>query len=104
MTIIIIYVSMIVVMSVIEWLLFFFDKTNSRSDGTDTFRVPERVLLGMATLGGGVGGIIGILLHRHKTRQAHMKIPIFIAGILQLLMIGALFLVKYKLAGGSHEL
>ena len=33
-------------------------------------RVPETTLLALAVLGGSVGGILGMLLFRHKTRKA----------------------------------
>ena len=33
-------------------------------------RVPERTLLALAVLGGSVGGMLGMLLFRHKTRHA----------------------------------
>ena len=32
-------------------------------------RVPETTLLALAVLGGSVGGILGMLLFRHKTRK-----------------------------------
>lgn len=38
-------------------------------------RVPERTLLSLAVLGGSVGGILGMLLFRHKTRK-----PAFFVG------------------------
>ena len=34
------------------------------------WRVPERVLLSLSFFGGAVGGILGMLLFRHKTRKA----------------------------------
>ena len=33
-------------------------------------RVPEKTLLALAVLGGGVGGMLGMLVFRHKTRHA----------------------------------
>ena len=33
-------------------------------------RVPERTLLALAVLGGSVGGMLGMLVFRHKTRHA----------------------------------
>ena len=38
-------------------------------------RVPETTLLALAVLGGSVGGILGMLLFRHKTRK-----PAFFIG------------------------
>jgi len=54
------------------------------------WRIPEAVLLGSALLGGSLGGTLGMLLFRHKTRH-----PLFSIGlpVLLLLQFGiALFL------------
>ena len=32
-------------------------------------RIPESTLLGMAVIGGGAGGLLGMLLFRHKTHK-----------------------------------
>ena len=39
-------------------------------------RIPESALLGLAVIGGGAGGLIGMLLFHHKTRK-----PAFSVGI-----------------------
>ena len=39
-------------------------------------RIPESALLGMAVIGGGAGGLLGMLLFRHKTRK-----PAFVLGL-----------------------
>jgi len=61
-------------------------------------RVPERVLLGLALLGGSPGAILGMALFHHKTRKGAFLLPL--AGIL-LLQLLALLLWRYRLAGGS---
>ena len=33
------------------------------------WRIPEKVLLGFSLLGGAVGGLLGMLLFRHKTKH-----------------------------------
>ncbi|MBR2650823.1 MAG: DUF1294 domain-containing protein, partial [Clostridia bacterium] len=33
------------------------------------WRIPEKVLLGFSFFGGGLGGVIAMLLFRHKTRH-----------------------------------
>lgn len=37
-------------------------------------RIPERTLFSLALLGGSVGGILGMLLFRHKTRKRAFRI------------------------------
>ena len=45
-------------------------------------RVPENSLLALAVLGGSVGGILGMLIFRHKTRH-----PAFYVGYPAILLI-----------------
>ena len=54
-------------------------------------RIPERVLLGTAFLGGSLGGLCGMFLMRHKTRHLRFRIllPLFF------LLHCALFIVFY---------
>ncbi|MCM1149177.1 MAG: DUF1294 domain-containing protein [Butyricicoccus sp.] len=59
----------------INLLLFFVmgaDKSLARHHKR---RVPERTLFTLCFLGGGVGGVLGMLCFRHKTRHAQ-----FVAG------------------------
>jgi len=50
----------------INFLLFGYDKFQAKRNG---WRIPERVLLGLTLFGGGIGGLAGMLLFRHKTRK-----------------------------------
>ncbi|NMC85808.1 MAG: DUF1294 domain-containing protein [Anaerolineaceae bacterium] len=47
------------------------------------WRVPERTLLALVFLGGALGGGLGMLLFRHKTRKLGFKAAILAAGALQ---------------------
>ena len=47
-------------------------------------RIPESTLLGMAVIGGGAGGLLGMLLFRHKTRK-----PAFFIGIPVIVLVEA---------------
>ncbi len=51
-------------------------------------RVPERTLFTLCLLGGGVGGVLGMLAFRHKTR--HVK---FVVGSPLILLAEAALLV-----------
>jgi uncharacterized membrane protein YsdA (DUF1294 family) len=50
----------------INFLLFGYDKFQAKRNG---WRIPERVLLGLTLFGGGIGGLAGMLVFRHKTRK-----------------------------------
>ena len=51
------------------------------------WRIPEKVLLGVAVLGGSVGAIAGMYTFRHKTRHAKFKygLPLILLAQLYLL-------------------
>lgn len=64
----------------INFLLFGYDKFQAKQGG---WRIPEKVLLGLTLLGGGVGALAGMWLFRHKTRKNHFWIAAVIGvGIL----------------------
>ncbi len=50
----------------INFLLFGYDKFQAKRGG---WRIPEKVLLGLSLFGGGIGGLAGMLVFRHKTRK-----------------------------------
>ena len=54
------------VMSFIALVLYGLDKGYAKSGAR---RIPERVLLGFSLLGGGIGGALGMILFRHKTKH-----------------------------------
>ncbi len=63
-------------MSVVTFLLFGYDKFRSSKPGR---RVPEFHLLLVATLGGWLGGLAGMLIFQHKTAKASFKLKYAIA-------------------------
>lgn len=52
--------------NIINFLLFGYDKFQAKRGG---WRIPEKVLLGLSIFGGGIGGLAGMLMFRHKTRK-----------------------------------
>ena len=50
----------------LNFLLFGYDKFQAKREG---WRIPEKVLLGLSLFGGGLGGLAGMLVFRHKTRK-----------------------------------
>lgn len=52
--------------SLITLILYGVDKLKAK---LGAWRIPEKVLLGFSFFGGGLGGVIAMLLFRHKTRH-----------------------------------
>ena len=52
--------------------LYGLDKLFSKQKGHP--RIPERVLLWIARMGGGMGCLLGMLLFRHKTKHIRFKV------------------------------
>jgi len=57
------------------------------------WRIPERVLLGCAMLGGSIGCLAGMYLVHHKTR--HLKFTIGIPVILAVQVVGLILLYAH---------
>jgi len=69
-------------------LFMLVDKQKARRGG---WRIPERMLLAVAGLGGSIGAILGMYLFRHKTR--HLKFSLGLPLILAV-QIGLFFLMQ----------
>ena len=67
-----ILLSYLVAINAIGMVLFGLDKAFSKQKGHP--RIPERVLLWTARIGGGVGCWLGMLLFRHKTKHIRFKV------------------------------
>lgn len=55
------------------------------------WRIPEAVLLFFSIFGGGIGGALGMLLFRHKTRHWYFALINALGVLMQLGTIGYLF-------------
>ena len=66
--IILIYLAVI---NVVAFVAYAFDKVQAKRKGG---RVPERTLLWLARIGGGVGCWLGMLVFRHKTKHIRFKV------------------------------
>ena len=53
-------------------------------------RTPETTLLALAVIGGSLGGLLGMILFRHKSRKPAFRIGLPLILILQLLLAGRL--------------
>lgn len=67
-----ILLSYLIAINAIGMVLFGLDKAFSKQKGHP--RIPERVVLWTARIGGGVGCWLGMLLFRHKTKHIRFKV------------------------------
>ena len=79
----------LIIVNAAGFLLMLADKHKARKN---LWRIPEKVLLGTALLGGGIGVLAGMYAARHKTK--HIKFAIGIPLILALQTAAALWLVQ----------
>ena len=61
-------------LAMINLTLFIVMGADKRAAKHHRRRVPENTLLGLAILGGSIGGILGMLAFRHKTRHPAFSI------------------------------
>ena len=72
-------------LNLVLFVLFGRDKAAARRGAR---RTPETTLLALAVLGGSLGGLLGMLLFRHKTRKPAFRIGLPVILICQLLLAG----------------
>lgn len=77
--------------SLVTFVLYGIDKLKAKMGA---WRIAERVLLCFSVLGGGLGGTLGMLVFRHKTRHWYF-IALNVLGIL--IQIAALVLIVLQL-------
>ena len=54
--------------------LFILMGMDKRAARRNKWRIPERRLLTLGIIGGGIGGILGMLVFHHKTHRIYFKI------------------------------
>lgn len=81
--------TVFIAMTAVTFALFASDKARAVKKER---RIPERVLLGCSFLLGGVGGLIGMLVCRHKTKHWYfcLLVPTF-AVLSTAAVVGAFF-------------
>ena len=72
--------------NLLDFVLMGVDKAKARRGA---WRIPESTLLLFAILGGSVGGILGMLLFRHKTRHAAFALGLPLILLAQLALAWA---------------
>ena len=92
-TIIIFAIAVLAVMNLLSFILMAHDKRCAKQG---KWRVPEKTLFLATALFGGLGGVLGMQLLRHKTRHWYFKVFFPVLLILQIvaLAVGAYFLFR----------
>ena len=75
-------------LSIFTFLLYGIDKLKAK---LGAWRITEKVLLGFAVLGGGLGAILGMNLFRHKTKHWYF----WVVGIFGIIVQVALIVLVY---------
>lgn len=73
-----------IIINVIEFIIMGLDKFLSIKK---MYRIPEIVLLIIPFLGGSIGGILGMIIFKHKTKKIKFKLLFTIALIVNILYI-----------------
>ena len=74
---IILVVALVAVYNLVVFCVYGYDK---RCAIKDKWRVPEKVLIGLALFGGSVGAYLGMTIFRHKTKHTKFTVlvPLFL--------------------------
>ena len=86
-TLILIILAVLAVLNIVSFSLMAIDKRRAQAG---KWRVPEKTLFLAAACFGGLGGVLGMTLCRHKTRHWYFRVffPLFLALQIGLLIWG----------------
>ena len=90
---VLIIAAVLAVLNLVSFGLMAYDK---RCAKTGKWRVPEKTLFLAAACFGGLGGVLGMTLCRHKTQHWYFKVffPVLLAVQIVLLVIGCNMFLK----------
>ena len=74
----------LVIINVVTFLACGLDKLKAK---VDAWRIPEKTLLGLAVIGGSVGGILGMRTFRHKTRHKQFSVGLPVILVVQIVLV-----------------
>ncbi len=86
-----IFLFYLLILNIFAYILMFADK---RKAIKNKWRIPERVLILSALLGGSVGALLGMYVFHHKTQKNKFRIGIPAILILQILIALALICLR----------
>jgi len=79
-----------IIINILTFIAFAADKMKALKDG---WRVKESTLLLLSFLGGAAGGILGMIMCRHKIRSLKFKILLPVFLILQIIIVGTIIYI-----------
>lgn len=85
----------LLIINLVSFLSMGIDKWKAKRGA---WRIPEQTLISMVLLGGGIGGIIGMYMFRHKTQK-----PRFYIGF-PMILISEIIIAVYIIIKLSHAL
>lgn len=80
----------LIIINVIAFLAMSIDKRKAQKNKR---RIPEKTLFTLVALGGGIGGILGMYLFRHKTKKTR-----FVIGFPSILIFEVLIVIAILVA------
>ena len=80
----------LILINIIAFLAMYIDKRKAKKSKR---RIPEKTLFILVGLGGGIGGILGMYLFRHKTKKTR-----FVIGFPAILIFEALVVIAILVA------
>lgn len=85
--------AVLIVLLAVNLISFFLMRYDKQCAKKNRRRVPERTLFLAAALFGGMGGTLGMLVFRHKTKHWYFRVFFPVLSILQAGLIAYLFAV-----------
>lgn len=92
-TTIIIIIAVLALLNLVSFCLMAYDKRCAKAG---KWRVPEKTLFIATAFFGGLGGVLGMILCRHKTKHWYFKVffPLLLAAQIVLLAVGYQMMMK----------
>ncbi len=81
---IILVVALVAMYNLIVFCVYGYDK---RCAIKDKWRVPEKVLIGLALFGGSVGAYLGMTIFRHKTKHTKFTVLVPLFLLIHIVMV-----------------
>ena len=78
----------LLIINILAFALYGIDKKKAKKK---KFRIPERTLLWMARLGGGIGSWVGIMTFHHKTKHTRFMVIVPLWTVIWLVVLIVLF-------------